>query len=228
MGVSEHMDWKRSAAIQIEKTWDAELLIAVFSIHAWQPDRKWEPGLHGKDTTFLHNQIFFSGITWKKSTVSVYCLTWKNLYRIAFLRNFLLTQGINNIGLADWALWKSLPLGHEENFWISTAVKCIFRYLTISRIKPCNNGTGEVFLYVAHRDKSVTGFIERGIFLLQTECTSWTCLLRKQMTASSSSKPLQEWHKITIKFTTVMIITESNIRMEYQIFSLTRSFQAQN
>lgn len=50
----------------------------------------------------------------------------------------------------------------------------------------------------------------------------------KQMTASSSSKPLQEWPKITIKFTTVMIITESNIRMEYQIFSLTRSFQAQN
>jgi len=71
MVVSEHMDWKRSAAIQIEKTWDAELLIAVFSIHAWQPDRKWEPGLHGKDTTFLHNQIFFLVSPEKKYSVSV-------------------------------------------------------------------------------------------------------------------------------------------------------------
>lgn len=63
---------------------------------------------------------------------------------------------------------------------------------------------------------------------MQTECEGDKFMRCKQMTASSSSKPLQEWHKITIKITTAMIITESNIRMEYQIFSLTRSFQAQN
>lgn len=130
-----------------------------------------------------------------------------------------------------WSCWLNIMEVHLTGMRgkTSTAVKDMFKHLTISKIKlsPVRCTAGEAFQYVAHRDKLVTDFIERGTFFLQTEHEREKFMRCKHLLLDEAVISLQEWHQITIKFTMVMITAESSIRTGYWIFSLTRSFQAQ-